>query len=154
MGVHMALLTGMGVVSTPVLGWLSDKFNRKFVLAPGLAISVALSVLIVNVGGGLGLTFALATMGLFTFALHQIIQASVLDNVSRGSEATAIGFLFGASSIVGAFSNLVAVVIINEYGVANIFYYQAALSFGALLLVLPLGMSRIRESRPAKPPAP
>ena len=154
MGVHMALLTGMGVASTPVLGWLSDRFNRKLVLVPGLAVTVALSVIIVNVGGGLGLTFALASMGLFTFALHQIIQASVLDNVSRGAEATAIGFLFGASSIVGAFSNLVAVAIINEYGVANIFYYQAALSFGALLLVLPLGMSRIRETRPVKPPAP
>ena len=101
MGVHMALLTGMGVASTPVLGWLSDKFNRKLVLAPGLAISVALSVLIVNVGGGLGLTFALATMGLFTFALHQIIQASVLDNVSRGPKPRPSDFCLGPAALSG-----------------------------------------------------
>ena len=83
MGVHMGLVTGAGVLSTPIFGALSDRFNRKLVLVPGLAMCVALLVTIARVGGGLDLTLTLASLGLFTFALHQIIQASVLDQVSR-----------------------------------------------------------------------
>ena len=146
MGLHMGLVTGMGILSTPILGFLSDRFNRKLVLLPGLAICVALLLIIVNVGGGIELTIALASLGLFTFALHQIIQASVLDHASRGAEATAIGILFSASSIVGAVSYFIAVFIIEQWGLANVFYFQAALTLASLLLLIPLNI------RPAKVP--
>ena len=42
MGLHMGLVTGTGVLSTPILGFLSDRFNRKLVLLPGLAACVVL----------------------------------------------------------------------------------------------------------------
>ena len=142
MGLHMGLVTGTGVLSTPILGILSDRFNRKLVLVPGLAACVALLLIIVNVGGGIELTIALASLGLFTFALHQIIQASVLDHASRGAEATAIGFLFSASSIVGAISNIIAAFIVDNYGLVNVFYFQAALTFASLLLLIPLRIQR------------
>ena len=150
MGLHMGLVTGTGVLSTPILGILSDRFNRKLVLVPGLAACVALLLIIVNVGGGIELTIALATLGLFTFALHQIIQASVLDHASRGAEATAIGFLFSASSIVGAISNIIAAFIVDNYGLVNVFYFQAALTFASLLLLIPL---RIRRPQVVSAPA-
>ena len=38
-GFHYALLTGMGIASTPALGYLSDRFGRKVVLVPGFAIA-------------------------------------------------------------------------------------------------------------------
>ena len=81
-------------------------------------------------------------MGLFTFALHQIIQASVLDHASRGAEATAIGFLFSASSIVGAVSNIIAAFIVDQYGLVNVFYFQAALTMASLLILIPLRIRR------------
>ena len=135
-GVHIALLTGTGIASTPILGALSDRYNRKYILVPGMAISAVLAALVVSAGSGIWLTLVLASMGLFSYALHQIIQASILDEVSRGTEATAIGFLFGASSVVGAFSPLIAVAIINSYGLENVFYYQAGLTVAALVLLL------------------
>ena len=148
-GIHIALLTGMGVVSTPILGAMSDRFNRKYILAPGFAFSAVLTALIVNVGGGIGLTAVLAATGLFSFALHQIIQASVLDQVSEGTEATAIGFLFGASSVVGAFSPLIAVAIIGSFGLDKVFYYQAGLTTIALviLMFIPLRKRLISEAK-------
>ena len=142
MGLHMGLVTGTGVLSTPILGFLSDRFNRKLVLVPGLAICVVLLFMVTNVGGGWELTAILAILGLFTFALHQIIQASVLDHATRGAEATAIGFLFSASSIVGAISNIIAAIIVDNYGLVNVFYFQAALTAASLLLLLPLRISR------------
>ena len=83
-GVHYALLVGMGVASAPVLGALSDKFGRKQVLAPALIIATALTLLVVSTGDSVLLALVLAGMGLFSFALHQVMQAAVLDVVGRG----------------------------------------------------------------------
>ena len=55
-GFHYALLTGMGIASTPALGYLSDRFGRKIVLVPGFAIAAGLSFITVGAGGGLWLT--------------------------------------------------------------------------------------------------
>ena len=52
-GFHMALLTGMGAVPSPILGQLSDKLGRKQVLMPGLALSAILPFLIVPAGDGI-----------------------------------------------------------------------------------------------------
>ena len=100
-GVYYALLTGMGIVSAPVLGWMSDKFGRKAVLAPGFVAAALLSLVVVSVGSSLLLIPVMAGLGLFSFALHQIIQASVLDYVGQGTEATAIGLLFGINGVIG-----------------------------------------------------
>ncbi|MQF68725.1 MFS transporter [SAR202 cluster bacterium AD-804-J14_MRT_500m] len=137
MGFHMALATGTGIISTPILGSLSDRYNRKSVLVPGLALGAILSALVLPAGNSIWLTVVMAGIGLFSYALFQIIQAAVLDLAKEGTEATATGFLFGIGSVVGAFSPMLAVVIINNYGIGNVFYYQAGLSALALLILLP-----------------
>ena len=64
-------------------------------------IAAALSFVTVGAGGGLWLTLVLAGTGLFSFALHQIVQAAVLDEVGRGTEATAVGLIFGSERDTG-----------------------------------------------------
>ena len=137
-GVHIGLLAGMGVVSTPLLGILSDRYDRKLILIPGLALGVILTVLVVNSGSGLGLTLVIAAMGLFSYGLSQIFQAAVLDHVSRGTEASATGILNGASAALGALSPLIAVVIINAFDLGAVFYYSAGLTAASLLLLVPI----------------
>jgi sugar phosphate permease len=139
-GFHMALLSGMGVLSTPILGKLSDRFNRKSILLPGLGLSAILSTLVLHSGTGFSLTILIGGIGLFSYALHQIIQAAVLDEVATGTEASAIGILFGLNSVLGAFSPLLASWIVDSYGLGYVFYYQAILTIGAfiLLLIIPL----------------
>ena len=43
---------------------------------------------------------------------------------------------------MGAFSNLIAVAVIDEFGLVNIFYYQAALTLASLLVLLPLSIRK------------
>ena len=83
-GVLLSLLTGMGIVSAPILGYLSDKYGRKQVLVPGLIIAAVLTMFVVSAGDSLYLALLLAGIGLFSFALHQIILAALLDVVERG----------------------------------------------------------------------
>ena len=128
-GFHYSLLAGMGIVSAPVLGVLSDKYGRKAVLVPGLASAAILSFLVVSTGDSILLVLVLAGMGLGTFALHQIIQAAVLDVVGHGTEATAVGLIFGINGIIGAASPFLATLIISHGGgLSSIFYYSGILT--------------------------
>ena len=149
-GVYYALLTGMGIVSAPVLGWLSDKWGRKAVLVPGFFAAALLSLAVVSVGSGLLLIPVMAGLGLFSFALHQIIQASVLDYVGQGTEATAIGLLFGINGVIGIGSPFLASAIIehwNSYGA--VFYYAGILTLVTAFIVVAIPLRNPNGSTPA-----
>ena len=140
-GFHYSLLAGMGIFSAPVLGILSDKFGRKAVLVPGLASAAILSMLVVSTHDSVLLALVLAGMGLGTFALHQIIQAAVLDVVGRGTEATAVGLIFGINGLIGAASPFLATWIINNAGgLSSIFYYSGILTAisAVVMIFIPL----------------
>ena len=145
-GVHYALLTGMGIASAPVLGALSDRLGRKTVLVPGFAVAAVLSFFVVPTGDTILLALVLAGMGLFSFALHQIIQAAVLDMVGTGTEATATGLLFGLSGVIGSVSPFLAYVIIDHLGgYGSMFYYSGILTAitAVIVMLVPLrGPSR------------
>lgn len=140
-GFHFALLAGMGIVSAPVLGALSDRFGRKKVLVPGLIIASVLSFLVVSAGDGFLLILVLAGMGLFSFSLHQIILAAALDIVGRGTEATTIGVLFGLSGIIGAGSPFLAALVIDHLGGYGSIYYYAGIVAAipaVLVMIIPI----------------
>ena len=150
-GVYYALLTGMGIISAPILGWLSDKWGRKAVLVPGFVIAGLLSMTVVSVGDSLLLVPILAGLGLFSFALHQIIQASVLDYVGAGTEATAIGLLFGINGVIGIGSPFLASAIIENWGgYGAVFYYAGILTLITAVVVLVIPLRNQNDSAPAQ----
>lgn len=136
-GVHFALLTGMGIVSAPILGYLSDRFSRKAVLIPGFVLAAALSFVTVAAGSGWALSLVLAGTGLFSFALHQIVQASVLDVVGEGTEATAVGLIFGLNGILGAVSPFLGYYVIENFGgYGAVYFYAGVLTLIACALIV------------------
>ena len=130
-GFHYSLLTGMGIISAPFLGFLSDRFGRKAVLVPGFLLAAGFSLVTEAAGGGLMLMLSFAGMGLFSFALHQVIQAAVLDVVGPGTEAAAVGLIFGINGILGAISPFLGYLVIESFGGYGAVYYFA----GALTVV-------------------
>ena len=142
-GFHYALMTGMGIVSAPVLGWLSDKFGRKAVMAPGFVVAALLSMTVVSVGGTWLLIPVMAGLGLFSFALHQIIQASVLDYAGQGREATSIGLLFGINGVIGIGSPFLASAIIDYTGgFGAVYYYAGVLTLVTAVIIAALPLRR------------
>ena len=136
-GLQMALLTGMGAVSSPILGHLSDTMGRKQVLVPGLAIAAVLPFFVVPAGDGYLFPVVMGALGLFSFALHQVMLAGILDVAERGTEATVAGLVFGINGAVGFASTLfVAYIIENLGGYGSMFIYVGVLTAVAAVLVL------------------
>ena len=149
-GVYYALLTGMGIVSAPILGWLSDVWGRKAVLVPGFFIAGLLSLVVVSVGSSLWLIPVMAGLGLFSFALHQIIQASVLDYVGQGTEATAIGLLFGINGVIGIGSPFLAAAIIEWGSYGTVYYYAGILTLITAVIILIIPLRNPNAAEPAR----
>jgi MFS family permease len=149
-GVHVALLTGLGVLSAPPLGILSDRFGRKAVLVPGLAATAVLVLAMGQAGDGTLLTLTILAVGLFTYALGQILQAAVLDHINRGTEGTAMGLIMGTNSAIAAVSPLIAALIVDGYGLGSVFYYSAALIAASTiaLFLTPLRQTISASTRP------
>ena len=136
-GFHYSMLTGMGIISAPVLGLLSDRFGRKAVLVPGFLLAAGLSFITVITGEGIILLLVFAGMGLFSFALHQVIQAAVLDVVGTGTEAAAVGLIFGLNGILGAASPFLGFLVIENFGgYGAVYYFAGALTAMAALLTI------------------
>jgi len=135
-GAHLSLLTGMGIISAPILGYLSDRYGRKQVLVPGLIIAAVLTMFVVSAGDTIWLAVLLGGIGLFSFALQQIILAALLDVVPRGTEATASGLIFGINGMLGFGSPFLAAFIIEDLGgYGSIFYYVAALTLVSAVII-------------------
>jgi MHS family proline/betaine transporter-like MFS transporter len=140
----------MGIVSAPILGYLSDKYGRKQVLVPGLIIAAVLTMFVVSAGDTLYLALLLAGIGLFSFALQQIILAALLDVVDRGTEATASGLIFGVNGLLGFGSPFIAAFIINDFGgYGSIFYYVGALTVLSAVIIIFIPFPNYRVERPA-----
>ena len=145
-GVHYALLTGTGIVAAPILGHLSDAYGRKMVLVPGLVAATLLSLVVVSTGDSLLLAVSLAAMGLFSFSLHQIILAAVLDVTGRGTEATSVGLIFGFNGVIGGLSPFIASLIIDHMGgFGSIFYYSGILTAASALVVMFVPLPRYQR---------
>ena len=152
-GFHFSLLIGAGIVSMPVLGALSDRYGRKQILVPGLAISGVLSMLVVPVGDGLLLIPVFIGVGLFAAALQQILRAGLLDMVSQGSEAKAIGLISGLNGLVGIGTPFLASLVINYLSLASVYYYSGIMTFATVLLISMIPMTRVPRNgaAPASP---
>jgi MFS family permease len=134
-GLNFSLLTTLGIVSSPVLGMLSDRYGRKVVLLPCLTVAALLALAIGQAGDGVLLTLTILASGMFTYSLAQIMQATVLDQVGRGTEGATMGTVMGLTHILSAMSPLIAAGIVDAYGLGSVFYYNAAL-WAATVLVL------------------
>ena len=136
-GLHVSLLLILGVVSSPIAGLLSDRFGRKLILIPCLTAVGLLSLAIEPAGAGILLIVIVLAIGLFSSSMNQILQATVLDQVGRGTEGVTMGIVMSVNSLLSAAAALLAPVIVNNYGVGSVFIYAAILWVaGAIILAL------------------
>ena len=139
-GVYLGLLVAMGIVTTPILGYVSDRVGRKLVLVPALAVLSGLSLLLVPYGQGVTLGVLIGLLGLFIYSDQPILTAAALDIVGRGVATTTLGVLSFARFVLSASSPLIAGGLYQTMGIDTVFYYAAALFALSALVILALPM--------------
>ena len=105
---HFALLLAIGIVSTPVVGYLSDRLGRKIVLVPGLLLLAVLSYLLGNSVPGIALIIIVALMGTFLYGDQPILTALALDVAGDEVPTTVLGILSLERFLLSAASPFIA----------------------------------------------
>ncbi|MCE2404672.1 MAG: MFS transporter [Dehalococcoidia bacterium] len=147
-GLYFGLLVAVGVVSTPTMGYLSDRLGRKLVLVPGLLLLCILSLLMVPFGDGFTLPIIIAALGLFLFSDQPILTAAALDMVDEGVATSTLGVLSFSRFVMSGASPLIAGAMRDAWGFDAIFYYAAVL-FALAAVVLTMVPLRKRAGSPA-----
>ena len=148
-GLHLALLMFVGILSTPVLGYLSDRFGRKPVLVPALVALCALTLLLVPFGEGAPLTLLIALLSIFLYGDQPILTAAALDIVGGRVVNTTLGVLTATRVIPSAAAPVLAGGLYHAFGIGALFYFVAgvfALS-AVVMVVLPLTDPASPENR-------
>jgi MFS family permease len=136
-GILMGLLLAAGIISTPVMGWLSDKYGRKQILVPGILLLAVMSIALPFSGGNILILGAvLLLLGLFLFSDQPILTAAALDIVGEGVAATTMGVMGAARAGMVFIGILVAGWVSDSYGTTYTFYFVSAIFVVALILII------------------
>lgn len=138
-----------GIVSSPLLGHLSDRFGRRAVLAPSLVFLSAGIFGLSVAPEGLALMASVAWIGAFMFPLMALFLAAAMDRVGAAVQATTVSLVFGIGSLFGSFSPTIAGMLADGFGVRTAFHWGAAIALvAAILFAFAAAPSKTEAARP------
>jgi len=142
LGVYVALLHGMGTVSQPVLGVLSDRLGRKAVLVPSYLALGGLYLLLAEITPGWPLAALVLAIGLFFYTLTNVTSAAVLDAAGTRVQASAMGLTSVLTQVIVLPAPVVAGWLVERRGYGSAFVLSAAFMVLGTLVMLPLRLYR------------
>ena len=139
-GVHVALITMAGIISTPIMGNFSDKLGRRPVISFAMILMTILIFLFLFFDSGIMITFLVGCLGLFFFSVMPIINAAAMDMVDKGSEGSGTALMFTGGSVIGSITPIFAGIINESSGFHGVVIFSGiiALIGATLSLVLPM----------------
>ena len=138
LGLYIALLHGMGLITQPILGILSDRFGRKEVLVPSYLILGILYIVLANADKGWQLSLVVLAIGVFFYTLTNVTTAAVLDVSGDKIQATSMGLTSLLTQAVSLPSPIIAGMLADNYGLGSTFLLAAVFMFVGGVIFLPL----------------
>ena len=139
-GVHIALITMAGIISTPIMGNLSDRIGRRPVISFAMISMTVLLFLFLKFDSGISMMILIAVLGLFFFSVMPIINAAAMDMIDKGSEGSGTALMFAGGSVIGSLTPIAAGFINDSNGFQGVVIFAGAMAtIGAVLsLILPM----------------
>lgn len=138
LGIYIMLLHIVGIVSQPLLGYLSDRFGRKIVLLPSMIALSVLYILLAVVSPGIPLTLVITAMGTFFYTLMNVITAAVMDVAGDTIQASSQGLTTVITQVAVLPTPVLAGFLAESYGIESAFLLAGAFAFLAATVLLPL----------------
>ncbi len=138
LGVYIALLHGMGIVSQPILGILSDRFGRKEVLVPSYLAVGLMYLLLARAEPGWQLVVLVLAIGIFFYTLTNVTTAAVLDVAGDGIQASSMGMTSLFTQAISLPAPIFAGWLAGQAGYGSTFVLAAAFMFLGVAVLLPL----------------
>jgi MFS family permease len=142
LGIYVALLHGMGTVSQPVLGVLSDRVGRKAVLVPSYLVLAGLYLLLAEVAPGWPLAALVLAIGVFFYTLTNVTGAAVLDAAGSHVQASAMGLTSVVTQVIVLPAPVLAGWLVERLGYGSAFVLSAGFMVLGTLVMLPLRLYR------------
>lgn len=142
LGIYVALLHGMGTVSQPVLGILSDRVGRKAVLVPSFLVLGGLYLLLGQVAPGWPLGALVLAIGVFFYTLTNVTGAAVLDAAGVRVQASAMGLASVLTQVIVLPAPVLAGWLVERRGYGSAFVLAAGFMVLGTLVMLPLRLYR------------
>jgi FSR family fosmidomycin resistance protein-like MFS transporter len=147
-GFHFGLLWAVGIVASPMMGHLSDRFGRKPVLVPALLCSGLLTVILAIFGKGLMFTAIIAMLGIFLRSDYALLSAAILDIVGQKVATTMLGILSFLRFIMAAISPLIAGYLYQTYGMKTTLFFVAVLFVISAIIFAGADLTKTAEHEP------
>jgi MFS family permease len=142
LGLYLALLHGMGTISQPILGILSDRLGRKAVLVPSFAVVGALYLLLGQVAPGWPLGALVLAIGAFFYTLTNVTSAAVLDATGARLPASTMGLTTVLTQVIVLPAPVLAGWLVERFGYGAAFVLAAAFMGVGALVLAPLRLYR------------
>lgn len=126
-GFHFGLLWALGLVMSPLMGYLSDRFGRKIVLVPALLYSSTLVASLAFCEQGPLFTLVIIMLGLSIRSDYSLVNATIIDIVRNRAETTMLGVLSLVRHLMGASAPIIAGFLYQFVGIQTPFLFVAAL---------------------------
>lgn len=134
-GLHLGLLSVVGIASGPIFGILSDRIGRSRVILIVLIAKALIATLMAIVASGTLFTILVGALGAFMFAVNPLVQAGALDIAEgRKLEGSMIGLLWGNNALFSGASPVLVGFLITSLGYGILFWYIVAMNTVAALL--------------------
>lgn len=124
---YYATLMASGIVSQPVMGYLSDRQGRKAVIVPSVLLLGLFMMMLRWAGDGIGLLLTSIGIGLFIYSIGAILQAAAMEATDERTGALTISMLFASSSLFGIPAPMIAGTISAAHGTTAVFLYSGVL---------------------------
>jgi MFS transporter, FSR family, fosmidomycin resistance protein len=115
-GAYMALLYLFAGVAPAFVGWISDRFGHKSLIAAFSFSSVGVIVAIAHLGSGPLLAVALAALGVLLWALRPVVVTAAMEAAPQNLAGSIVAVIYGANMGVSFLAPLMAGLIADTYG--------------------------------------
>lgn len=129
------IVQNIGALSAFPIGRLSDKFERKVLLALGCFVTVLANMTYCLMNNVAGVILGSTLWGIQMGITQSIFQAMIADTVDSDLRGTGFGIYYLVTAVALFLANFVAGFMFETYGPAMAFIFSGGMAFTSIVLI-------------------